>query len=40
MTVEPEQYMHDAKGRRRGVILTLRQYERLMEDLHDLAVVG
>ena len=35
-----EQYVVDAKGRKTAVILSLEQYERLLEDLHDLAVVA
>lgn len=35
-----EQYVVDSKGRRRGVLLSIEQYERLLEDLHDLAVVA
>jgi hypothetical protein len=30
----------NAKGKRVGVILSLRRYQRLLEDLHDLAVVA
>ena len=35
-----EQYVIDADGRKTGVLLSLEYYERLMEDLHDLAVVA
>ena len=35
-----EQYVVDAKGRKTGVLLSVEQYERLLEDLHDLAVVA
>ena len=35
-----EQYVVDSKGRKTGVLLSLEQYERLLEDLHDLAVVA
>lgn len=35
-----EQYVVDSKGRKRGVLLSIEQYERLLEDLHDLAVVA
>lgn len=34
------QYLTDAHGERTGVILSLEQYEKLLEDVHDLAVVG
>jgi hypothetical protein len=30
----------DEKGRRTGVVLSLRRYQKLLEDLHDLAVVA
>ncbi len=35
-----EQYVVDSEGRRTGVLLSLERYERLMEDLHDLAIVA
>ena len=35
-----EQFVRDAKGKKTGVILPLRRYRQLMEDLHDLAVVA
>ena len=35
-----EQYVVDSKGRKKGVLLTVEQYESLMEDLHDLAMVA
>jgi len=37
---EPERYLVDATGKKTGVILSLKHYERLLEDLHDLAVVA
>jgi hypothetical protein len=36
----PEQYIVDEKGRRTGVVLSFRRYQKLLEDLHDLAVVA
>jgi PHD/YefM family antitoxin component YafN of YafNO toxin-antitoxin module len=38
--VAQEQYVVDSKGRKTGVLLSLKRYERLLEDLHDLAVVA
>lgn len=38
--VVQEQFVVDARGKKTGVILSLKQYEKLMEDLHDLAVVA
>jgi PHD/YefM family antitoxin component YafN of YafNO toxin-antitoxin module len=35
-----EQYVVDAKGQKVAVLLSLRQYQKLMEDLHDLAIVA
>jgi len=35
-----EQSVVDSKGRKTGVLLSLQQYQRLMADLHDLAVVA
>jgi hypothetical protein len=35
-----EQFVIDAKGNKTSVILPLKQYEKLLEDLHDLAVVA
>lgn len=35
-----QQFVVDAKGKKTGVLLSLRQYEKLREDLHDLAVVA
>jgi len=34
------QYVVDDEGKRKGVILPVAQYRRLLEDLHDLAVVA
>jgi PHD/YefM family antitoxin component YafN of YafNO toxin-antitoxin module len=38
--MEQEQYVVDTKGKKLSVILSLERYERLMEDLHDLAIVA
>ena len=38
--VAQEQFVVDARGKKTGVILSLKQYEKLMEDLHDLAVIA
>ena len=35
-----EQYLVDADGKKTAVILSLKQYQRLLEDLHDLAAVA
>ena len=40
MNVPLDQYVVDAKGKKTGVILSLKHYEQMLEDLHDLAVVA
>lgn len=35
-----EQFIIDPKGKRTGIILPLKRYQKLLEDLHDLAVVA
>jgi PHD/YefM family antitoxin component YafN of YafNO toxin-antitoxin module len=40
MTVSRTQYVVDSKGKKTGVILSLKKYEKLQEDLHDLAVIA
>ena len=35
-----EKFITDSKGRKTGVVLSLRHYQKLLEDLHDLAVVA
>ena len=34
------EYVTSASGREKAVILSIREYNRLLEDLHDLAVVA
>ncbi len=38
--IPDEQYLVDAKGNKRGVLLSIERYEQLTEDLHDLTVVA
>ncbi len=40
MRVHQEQYVYDAGGNKTAILLPIRQYEQLIEDLHDLAVVA
>lgn len=40
MSIPQTQYVIDEKGNKTGVLLPLKQYEKLMEDLHDLAVIA
>jgi PHD/YefM family antitoxin component YafN of YafNO toxin-antitoxin module len=34
------QYVVDDKGRKTAVLLSLKEYQKLLEDLHDLAVIA
>jgi PHD/YefM family antitoxin component YafN of YafNO toxin-antitoxin module len=38
--MKASQFVIDQEGRRTAVILPLEEYEQLLEDLHDLAVVA
>jgi PHD/YefM family antitoxin component YafN of YafNO toxin-antitoxin module len=38
--ISDKQYVIDAKGNKKGVILSIERYEQMTEDLHDLAVVA
>ena len=40
MSAAQEQYVTDTQGKKMGVILSLKRYQQLMEDLHDLVVVA
>ena len=40
MNALQEQYVVDTNGKKMGVILSLKHYQQLMEDLHDLAIVA
>ena len=40
MSVLREQFVTNAKGKKTGVILSLKRYQQLLEDLRDLAVVA
>jgi len=40
-TIMPKgEYIVDSKGKKKGVFLTLKEYNRLLEDLHDLSVIA
>jgi PHD/YefM family antitoxin component YafN of YafNO toxin-antitoxin module len=39
MGITHEQYIIDNEGKKTAVIIPIEQYEKLLEDLHDLAVV-
>ncbi len=40
LSVRGEQFVLDERGRRRGVIVPVSQYQRMVRDRHDLAVVA
>jgi hypothetical protein len=40
MSTLPGKFIIDSRGKKGGILLSLRRYERLIEDLHDLAVVA
>lgn len=40
VTSRHEKYQTDAQGKRTAVVLPIAEYERLLEDLHDLGVVA
>lgn len=40
MSTDKQQFVVDSQGNRTAVILPLEEYEQLLEDLHDLAVVA
>ena len=40
MTVSHEQYVVDENGQKVAIILPLKEYEKMMEDLHDLSIVA
>lgn len=40
MSAINQQYVIDKKGRKKAIILSIRQYEELIEDIHDLATIA
>ncbi|HKZ64046.1 MAG TPA: type II toxin-antitoxin system Phd/YefM family antitoxin [Thermoplasmata archaeon] len=40
MVAAQETFLVDEKGKRSAVLLPMKDYQRLLEDLHDLAVVA
>jgi len=40
MRTEETNYITSPSGRKKAVILPIREYQRLLEDLHDLSVVA
>lgn len=40
MNLIQEQYVVDSSGTKTAVILSIEQYEQILENLHDLAIVA
>jgi len=40
MSTSRQQYVVDRQGKKVAVVLPIKEYEQLLEDLHDLAVVA
>ena len=40
ITIPQTQYLVNAQGKKTGVLLSLKQYQKLLEDLHDLQVIA
>lgn len=40
MSIEKAKYITDPDGKKKAVILSVREYNRLLEDLHDLGVIA
>lgn len=40
MKTSKERYIFNSKGKKTDVILPIAEYERLLEDLHDLTVIA
>lgn len=40
MEILAEQYITDTNGKKVSVILSYKKYKKLLEDLHDLAIIA
>jgi PHD/YefM family antitoxin component YafN of YafNO toxin-antitoxin module len=40
MSGSSEQYIVNEKGQKTAVVLNIKEYEKLLEDLHDIAIVA
>ena len=40
MSIPQAQFVVNAEGKKTGVLLSVKQYEKLLEDLHDLATIA
>ena len=39
-TIRQAQFVVNVQGKKTGVLLSLKHYQKLLEDLHDLAVIA
>ena len=40
MSIPEAQFVVNSEGKKTGVLLSVEQYEKLLEDLHDLSVIA
>ena len=40
MATQPQQYVVNDQGKKTAILLPIRKYQKLLQDLHDLAVVA
>jgi PHD/YefM family antitoxin component YafN of YafNO toxin-antitoxin module len=40
MGTRPNKFVVDERGKKMGIIIPVARYEKLLEDLHDLAVIA
>ena len=40
VTIPQAKYIINAQGKKTGVVLSLKQYQKLLEDLHDLSIIA
>jgi len=40
MKLQTQRFIVDRKGKRKAIIIPIKEYRELLEDLHDLAVVA
>lgn len=40
MVTARDRYVRDKRGRKTAIVLSIREYRELIEDLHDLAIIA
>jgi hypothetical protein len=40
MSAEVQQFVVDSRGKKKAIVLPIKRYEKLLADLHDLAIVA